>query len=208
MSINRGLDQEMPGGRFMGAGLLAAVKSGEVSTSKLDDSVSRILTQMYKFGLFDHMSQWNGTAHGNDVTSYHNSYLARNLSAASSVLLKNNGERVLPPPAAAAAAAAVFPRPCSFSCPLPIWVSFIVLSMISVIHVSDSSQGSCRSSRGRRLCSSDRMRAPPLSTVAAPAQYRSVSDALHRFSSLAAKPRTPTPIPSHRRLCGFLRFCA
>ena len=33
----------------------AAAKSGEVSKAKIDDSVSRILTQMYKFGLFENM---------------------------------------------------------------------------------------------------------------------------------------------------------
>ena len=78
----------------MGAPLKAAVQSGAVSESKLDDSVSRILTQMYKFGLFDHMDQWNGTAHSNDVTSIAHSTVARNVSAAATVLLKNDG--VLP----------------------------------------------------------------------------------------------------------------
>ena len=53
MSINQGLDQEMPGGGHMGNPLKAAVQSGEVSEAKLDDSVSRILTQMYKFGASD-----------------------------------------------------------------------------------------------------------------------------------------------------------
>lgn len=36
----------MPGGGHMGVKLLAAVKSGAVSMAKIDDSVSRILTQM------------------------------------------------------------------------------------------------------------------------------------------------------------------
>ncbi len=81
----------------MGASLLAAVKGGNVSMAKIDDSVSRILTQMYKFGLFDHMDQWNGTAHGNDVTSLSNSQLARNISAQATVLLKNNGVLPLKP---------------------------------------------------------------------------------------------------------------
>ena len=97
MSINEGLDQEMPGGGHMGAPLLAAAKSGNVSMAKIDDSVSRILTQMYKFGLFEHMDQWNGTAHGNDVTSLSNSQLARNISAQATVLLKNNGVLPLKP---------------------------------------------------------------------------------------------------------------
>ena len=53
----QGLDQEMPGGSFMSDQLKKAVQSGQVSEAQLDDSVSRILTQMYKFGLFDHLSQ-------------------------------------------------------------------------------------------------------------------------------------------------------
>lgn len=40
----------MPGGGHMGAPLLAAVKAGGVTMAKIDDSVMRILTQMYKFG--------------------------------------------------------------------------------------------------------------------------------------------------------------
>ena len=55
--MDQGLDQEMPGGSFMSDKLKHAVQSGAVSEAQLDDSVSRILTQMYKFGLFDHMSQ-------------------------------------------------------------------------------------------------------------------------------------------------------
>lgn len=94
MTINEGLDQEMPGGRYMGKTLEAAVQAGQVSTAKVDDSVSRILTQMYKFGVFDHMDQWNGTAHSNDVTGTAHSTVARNVSAAATVLLKNAG--VLP----------------------------------------------------------------------------------------------------------------
>jgi len=97
MSINRGLDQEMPGGGHMGLPLKMAVGSGEVSMAKVDDSVSRILTQMYKFGLFDHVAQWNGTAHGNDVTSPANSQLARDLAANATVLLKNDGVLPLKP---------------------------------------------------------------------------------------------------------------
>lgn len=81
----------------MGMPLLAAAKSGAVSMAKIDDSVSRILTQMYKFGLFDNMQQWNGTAHGADVTSHSNSQLARNISAQATVLLKNNGVLPLKP---------------------------------------------------------------------------------------------------------------
>jgi beta-glucosidase-like glycosyl hydrolase len=89
MSINQGLDQEMPGGGFMGAKLKAAVQDGTVSQATLDDSVKRILTQMYKFKLFDNINQWNGSTHSDDVTTLAHSQIARNVSAAATVLLTN-----------------------------------------------------------------------------------------------------------------------
>ena len=46
-SIMRGLDQEMPGGGKMGSPLIAAVESGQIPLSFVDDSVLRILTPMY-----------------------------------------------------------------------------------------------------------------------------------------------------------------
>jgi len=94
-SINQGLDQEMPGGNWMGDKLKSAVQSGSVSQAKIDDSILRMLTPMYEFGIFDHYQQWvNSSAHGADVTSKEHSLIARQISAAASVLLKNNG--VLP----------------------------------------------------------------------------------------------------------------
>ena len=50
-SINEGLDQEMPGQSWMGPLLKASVLAGTVAEATVDTSVSRILTQMYKFGL-------------------------------------------------------------------------------------------------------------------------------------------------------------
>jgi len=86
------LDQEMPGSNWMGAKLKAAVESGEVSQDKINDSVLRMLTPMYAFGIFDHAHQWtNKSAHGADVTSPAHSLIARQISAAASVLVKNNG---------------------------------------------------------------------------------------------------------------------
>merc|ERR1719397_296435 len=95
MSINEGLDQEMPGSSWMGDKLKAAVQSGQVSQDKLNESVLRILTPMYEFGIFDHAQQWtNGSAHQADVTSPAHSLVARQISAAAAILVKNNG--VLP----------------------------------------------------------------------------------------------------------------
>jgi len=91
-SINQGLDQEMPGGKFMGNSLTAAVKAGSVSMAKIDESIIRILTPMYGIGIFEHASQWvNKSAHGADVTSAAHSLLARQIAAAGTVLIKNNG---------------------------------------------------------------------------------------------------------------------
>src|SRR4051812_8577229 len=50
-AIAAGLDQEMPGGNFLGAPLEAAVQSGTVPMAALDRSVARILREMKRFGL-------------------------------------------------------------------------------------------------------------------------------------------------------------
>ena len=52
-SISAGLDQEMPGDRWMGGRLKAAVLAGNVSRAKVDDSARRILTPMFAMGLFN-----------------------------------------------------------------------------------------------------------------------------------------------------------
>ena len=53
-SANNGLDMEMPGSDFYGTALTNAVSSGQVSQATIDDHVRRILTSMFKPGLFDH----------------------------------------------------------------------------------------------------------------------------------------------------------
>ena len=86
-SINRGLDQEMPGSVYMGKALLLALENGTVSMDTVDKSVLRILTPMYAIGVMD-----EGTPRGdksNDVTSTEHTELAAKISAASHVLLKN-----------------------------------------------------------------------------------------------------------------------
>eukprot|EP00750_Incisomonas_marina_P012704 INCI17143.13.p1 GENE.INCI17143.13~~INCI17143.13.p1 ORF type:complete len:517 (+),score=92.56 INCI17143.13:524-2074(+) len=91
-SIMAGLDQEMPGASFMGeAEVQNLLNNGSVSQSKVDDSVLRMLTPMFEFGVFDTPN--NGTT-GANVTSEAHSVAARTISSASTVLLKNDG--VLP----------------------------------------------------------------------------------------------------------------
>jgi beta-glucosidase len=94
-SIKQGLDQEMPGGVYMGIGLSVAVAKGTVTVAEIDDSVTRILVPMFKFGIFANAAQWNASNHKVDVTSAEHSAIARQISAASSVLLKNDGN-ILP----------------------------------------------------------------------------------------------------------------
>jgi beta-glucosidase len=48
-----GLDMEMPGGAYYGRTLLATLNNNQVPMQRLDDMVLRILTAMFKAGLFD-----------------------------------------------------------------------------------------------------------------------------------------------------------
>ena len=79
----------------MGDKLTQAVAAGTVKESKVDDSVMRILTPMFQFGVFDTPN--NGSLTDN-VTSAEHNIAARAIAAASTVLLKNDGD-VLPLPA-------------------------------------------------------------------------------------------------------------
>ena len=85
---NGGLEMEMPGGAFFGQALLDAVARGEVTQARMDDMVRRVLTQMFRFGVFDHARR--GTP-SSVVTNAANVTTARDIAAAGSVLLKNNG---------------------------------------------------------------------------------------------------------------------
>ncbi len=50
---NSGLDLEMPTGKYYGEKLLKSIKDGKVTEENLNDKVSRILSVMFKAGLFD-----------------------------------------------------------------------------------------------------------------------------------------------------------
>ena len=93
-SIRSGLDQEMPGNSFMGQDLYDAVlnETNPITEDDVNESCLRILTQMYRIGLFDHFEHWeNASNHARDVTSASHSKLAREIAAAGTVLLKNEG---------------------------------------------------------------------------------------------------------------------
>ena len=87
-SANAGLDQEMPGAKYYGASLKAAIASGQVSAATLDEHVRRILVPMFRFGLFDR--EQTGTWSSYVRTPEHAAF---SLQAAEqgTVLLKNSG---------------------------------------------------------------------------------------------------------------------
>jgi beta-glucosidase len=96
IAMNAGVDMAMlPPGTVDDYvnGLIADVKSGKVSKSRLDEAVARILTLKFKLGLFDHpyvdASQANGIVLGADKD------LAVRAATESQTLLKNDGN-VLP----------------------------------------------------------------------------------------------------------------
>lgn len=85
-SANAGLDQEMPGGKYYGEPLAAAIKGGQVSVATLDEPVRRILVTMFRFGLFD--KQQTGTWNAYVRTEAHAAFSLR-AAERGTVLLKN-----------------------------------------------------------------------------------------------------------------------
>ena len=84
-----GLDQEQPDKTFFGDALKAAVESGEVSQSELDEHVHRILRTIFAVGLFDNPVV-------KQVPDVERGYaLAQSIAEKSIVLLKND-RNVLP----------------------------------------------------------------------------------------------------------------
>ena len=87
----------MPGGTLLGpdyygAPLKAAVQAGQVPVSALNDMVSRILLEMFRFGLFDHPPTGSLTA---TVTTPAHAQTGQDVAEAGTVLLKDDGN-VLP----------------------------------------------------------------------------------------------------------------
>jgi beta-glucosidase len=91
-SANDGLDQEMPGATYYGEPLKAAIEHGQVSMAVLDEHVRRILTPMFRQGLFDKTQ--TGTWAANVRTPAHDAF-SRSVAEQGTVLLKND-RRILP----------------------------------------------------------------------------------------------------------------
>ncbi len=85
-SANNGLDMEMPGSKYFGSALKAAVRQRQVPTSRLDDMVGRILSEMFRFGLFDRHQTGDSSV---VVTNELHAAAARDVSEQGTVLLKN-----------------------------------------------------------------------------------------------------------------------
>jgi beta-glucosidase len=87
-SANAGMDMQMPDGSYFGAALKAAVLAGQVPQSRLDDMVSRIVVEEFRFGLFDHPSPDTPDA---IAANAEHIATARDVSQDGTVLLKNDG---------------------------------------------------------------------------------------------------------------------
>jgi beta-glucosidase len=87
-SANAGMTVEMPGGYYYADFLVQAVQAGTVSQATVDTMVSRVLTQMFRFGLFDKAPSGSTTA---IVTSHAHALVALQGVEEGTVLLKNNG---------------------------------------------------------------------------------------------------------------------
>ncbi len=91
-SAMAGLDVEMPGSKYFGAALEAAVRDGEVPVARLDDMVSRVLREEFRFGLFDRTQTGDSAT---VVTNERHAAVAREVAERGTVLLRNQGS-VLP----------------------------------------------------------------------------------------------------------------
>jgi len=85
-SANAGLDMQMPDESYFGAALKLAVQNGSVAQSRLDDMVTRILREQFRFGLFDHPSP---DTPGAVASTPANVAVAKTAAEAGTVLLKN-----------------------------------------------------------------------------------------------------------------------
>jgi len=91
-SADAGLDMDMPGDSYYGSELQAAIADGQVSMSTLNTMVSDILTQMFKFGVFDRAQAGSPSA---TVTTPAHQAVAQDIAEQGTVLLQNDGN-VLP----------------------------------------------------------------------------------------------------------------
>jgi beta-glucosidase len=105
-SADAGLDQEMPSAAYFGPALKAAVQSGQVAMATLDQMVTRILTQMFRFNDFNDPPA--GSAGATVTTPAHQAVSAA-VAEAGTVLLKNAGQTLPLRPSGAGNVAVIGP---------------------------------------------------------------------------------------------------
>ena len=93
-SANAGETVEMPFGGFFASALEQAVAAGQVTQATFDTMVSRVLTQMFRFGMFDKAPSGSTTA---IVAAPSHLATALQGDEEGTVLLKNNGVLPLSP---------------------------------------------------------------------------------------------------------------
>ncbi|HEX3823582.1 MAG TPA: glycoside hydrolase family 3 C-terminal domain-containing protein [Mycobacteriales bacterium] len=86
-AANAGLDQEQPTPVYFGKALLAAVSSGRVARSVVDQAAMRVLTEMYRFRLFTDAPPARPHA---EVETAADVGVARTIAEQGTVLLKNS----------------------------------------------------------------------------------------------------------------------
>jgi beta-glucosidase len=87
-SADAGMDQEMPSAQYYGSDLEAAVQAGEVSMATLDQMVSRILTEMFRFNEFNNPPTGSTST---VVTTPAHQAVSQDVAQEGTVLLKNSG---------------------------------------------------------------------------------------------------------------------
>lgn len=90
-AVGAGVDMMMTpyGYKDFTATLIDEVNAGRISTKRVDDAVSRILTQKFRLGLFEH--PYAQTRNASKIGGAAHRAVARRAAAASQVLLKNSG---------------------------------------------------------------------------------------------------------------------
>jgi beta-glucosidase len=109
-----GTDMEQPFNTYFGAALQADVENGTIPRSVVDNMVSRIATEMFRFGIFNHPP--TGTTSASVTTPAHQA-VSEHVAEEGTVLLKNDGG-VLPLPAGRAGTVAVI-GPAASAAPTP-----------------------------------------------------------------------------------------